>query len=263
MTNGIMQRLTYDNPPQYDSYKSYRKYLRGITGYACAYCTVSESESLGATFVIEHFRPQKLFPGLKSVCANLRYTCPRCNSYKSDLWISTEQGCIRNCTSCHSKACEKNIERFLDGLHEDPSISMYVDSDHKIHAYSGSFVAKYTIEFLRLNRAQLIKLRYLRWFMNDWANELNDRLRRALGENEELVQRQRAFQEYRSKRELSGARDQTLCNTIETMYDIMILQGERTVDLIKFELEKLQHLLANHTGSDMTLSPCPTSKELA
>ena len=65
MTNGIMPKLEYLNPPKYDQYSKYREYLRKATDFSCAYCTISESESPGATFNIDHFRPQKEFPSLE------------------------------------------------------------------------------------------------------------------------------------------------------------------------------------------------------
>ena len=65
MTNGIMPKLEYLNPPKYDQYPKYREYLRKVTDFSCAYCTISESESPGATFNIDHFRPQKNSPPLK------------------------------------------------------------------------------------------------------------------------------------------------------------------------------------------------------
>lgn len=73
MTNGIMPKLEYLNPPKYDQYSKYREYLRKATDFSCAYCTISESESPGATFNIDHFRPQKEFPSLEASCENLRY----------------------------------------------------------------------------------------------------------------------------------------------------------------------------------------------
>lgn len=100
MTNGIMPKLEYLNPPKYDQYPKYRDYLRKVTDFSCAYCTISESESPGATFNIDHFRPQKEFPSLEASCENLRYTCPRCNSYKRSRWIQRTAGCIRDCKTC-------------------------------------------------------------------------------------------------------------------------------------------------------------------
>ena len=172
MTNGIMPKLEYLNPPKYDQYPKYREYLRKVTDFSCAYCTISESESPGATFNIDHFRPQKEFPSLEASCENLRYTCPRCNSYKRSRWIQRTAGCIRDCKTCTTHVCKENIPRFIDTLKELPSEHIFLNEDDMLCAYSGSNPANYTIKYLRLNRAQLVKLRHTRRFMDSWLDDL-------------------------------------------------------------------------------------------
>ena len=172
MIESVMHQLIYANPPTYSRYSQYRDYLRSVSQYACAYCTITESENPGATFNIEHFRPEALFPSLKSTCQNLRYSCPRCNSYKSDRWIPVDKGCIRDCQKCEQKACKDNIDRFVDVLSEDPTGMLYLGEDNKLHAFSSSKPADYTIKYLRLNRDQLIKLRHVRRFMDSWQKDL-------------------------------------------------------------------------------------------
>ena len=113
-----IEKLQYSNPPSYKTIKSYRPYLREVSKYTCSYCGISEAECSGATFNIDHFRPQTLFPDFSTTCSNLRYSCPRCNSYKSDNWITKEQGCIRNCAQCSNKVCTQDIARFIDTLNE-------------------------------------------------------------------------------------------------------------------------------------------------
>ena len=135
MTNGIMPKLEYLNPPKYDQYPKYRDYLRKVTDFSCAYCTISESESPGATFNIDHFRPQKEFPSLEASCENLRYTCPRCNSYKRSRWIQRTAGCIRDCKTCTTHVCKENIPRFIDTLKELPSEHIFLNEDDMLCAY--------------------------------------------------------------------------------------------------------------------------------
>lgn len=180
MIDAVMPKLKYLNPPKYKTFSSYREYLRKSANYSCAYCTISESESPGATFNIEHFRPQKYFSRLKSECGNLRYSCPRCNSYKGDLWISETDGCHRNCEECNEHACQENIDRFIDAMQEEPSEVIFLGEDDKLYAYNGSKPANYTIQYLRLNRAQLIKLRHVRRFMDSWLLELEDKRKKAI-----------------------------------------------------------------------------------
>ena len=169
-------KLDYKDPPSYRTVESYRRYLRKTSNNSCAYCNISEAESSGATFNIDHFRPQALFSKLATECSNLRYSCPRCNSYKSDNWISVEEGCCRDCDVCTKHVCQTDVSRFIDVLKEDPSEIMRLGDDYKIYVYSGSKVAQYTIDYLRLNRAQLIRLRYVREFMDKWEQSLKDKL---------------------------------------------------------------------------------------
>lgn len=126
-----MPKLEYLNPPKYDQYSKYREYLRKATDFSCAYCTISESESPGATFNIDHFRPQKEFPSLEASCENLRYTCPRCNSYKRNRWIQRTAGCIRDCKTCTTHVCKENIPRFIDTLKELPSEHIFLNEDDR------------------------------------------------------------------------------------------------------------------------------------
>ena len=254
MSRGIMQKLTYTNPPQYRTYSSYRKYLRSVSNCSCTYCTITESESPGATFVIEHFRPKSLFKDLECECTNLRYACPRCNSYKSDLWISAEQGCAKNCPDCGTHICHTNIERFVDCLIEDPDQLMYLKEDNTIYAYSGSFAAKYTIEFLRLNRSQLVKLRYVRRFMESWREELNTKLKDAEQYRQSLDDKKHEFEAAFVADQFKNEKERIQHDMSITLYDMMIIQSDQSILFIKNEINKLDHLLDNRTGNDEIIS---------
>jgi len=255
MIKGIMQKLTYENTPHYRTYPSYREYLRAASNCSCTYCTITESESPGATFVIEHFRPKSLFHDLESECSNLRYACPRCNSYKSDLWISNEQGCIRDCSNCENHICHENIERFIDCLTENPEKLMYLKEDNKIYAYSGSFAAKYTIEFLRLNRAQLVKLRYVRRFMVDWREELKLKLQDAKLYRQTLSDKKLEFESVSEGKQYNNGKELLQFKMSMTLYDMMMVQADQSVLFIESEICKLDHLLNNRVGSDASISP--------
>ena len=253
MIKGTMQKLIYINPPQYRTYPSYRKYLREISHYSCTYCTVTESEALGATFVIEHFRPKSLFKDLECECTNLHYACPRCNSYKSDLWISNEDGCIRNCNNCGTHICQTNISRFVDCLTENPDELMYLKEDNKIYAYSGSFAAEYTIEFLRLNRAQLVKLRYVRRFMEDWCQELNIKLKNAEEHRCNISEKRQNFESVSINKQSLSEKEHLQFMMSLTLYDMMIVQADQSILFIKSEISKLNHLIENRNGSDTVI----------
>ncbi|WP_018248798.1 HNH endonuclease [Orenia marismortui] len=73
----------------YKNYSSYKEFLAKDFNYKCGYCD-DNSLLLGGphNFHIDHFAPKKKFPELKSEYNNLVYSCPYCNQYKSDDWIS-------------------------------------------------------------------------------------------------------------------------------------------------------------------------------
>lgn len=239
-----IEKLQYSNPPSYKTVKSYRPYLREVSKYTCSYCGISEAECSGATFNIDHFRPQMLFPDFSTTCSNLRYSCPRCNSYKSDNWITKEQGCIRNCAQCSNKVCTQDIARFIDTLNEDPSTIFYVSDDDKIYAYSSSNVASYTINYLRLNRIQLIRLRHIRRFMEKWEQELKEKLSIIDNDIKEL------HAQYSDFISLSNVADSQYYKIINTMFQLLEKQQMQSKIFIEQELSKLTILKSNMSGKD-------------
>jgi len=70
----------------YSDYSRYRTQISEDCGERCVYCDVLLEEIGYEGMVLDHFRPQKLFPDLKSNPENLVLSCPKCNSLKSDHW---------------------------------------------------------------------------------------------------------------------------------------------------------------------------------
>ncbi|MEG0835378.1 MAG: hypothetical protein RR413_08020 [Christensenellaceae bacterium] len=248
MIDAIMMKLHYINPPEYNTYASYREYLRKSADYSCAYCTTSESEAPGATFNIEHFKPRKFFPSLAAKCENLRYSCPRCNSYKGDLWIPEARGCSRNCKECAHHVCQENIERFIDPMKEDPSKVIFLGKDDKLYAYADSKPANYTIRYLRLNRAQLIKLRHVRRFMDSWLEELKDKRKKAVDSLDEIRAKQNSYCEV--AKISASEQSSTYHDVIVTMYEMMATQAEQSLLFIDEEIRKLNILIRLRSGCD-------------
>lgn len=252
MINAVMRQLVYDTPPTYEKYGEYREYLRKMSRFSCAYCTITESENPGATFNIDHFRPASLFHNLESTCSNLRYACPRCNSYKRQRWISPEEGCIRDCDNCTSKACKKDVERFIDVLSEDPSKMLYLCDDDKIYASLGSKPANYTINYLRLNRNQLVKLRHVRRFMDSWQKDLQEKKAEAEARLMEIRTEWDNFTATHSKP--STPQEQNYIETIDTMYQMLIIHVEQWLDQIGLEVDRLTQLIAYRAGDDSVIN---------
>ncbi|ABX40657.1 HNH endonuclease [Lachnoclostridium phytofermentans] len=249
MNSSIMKKLKYNNKPTYNKPSGYREYLREISDYSCEYCTITESECSGATFNIDHFRPKAYFPQYFSTCENLRYTCPRCNSYKNDKWIETEKGCIRNCEQCNNKACHENISRFIDNLYEDPQEVLELDDYGVLKAISGSNPADYTIKFLRLNRAQLIKLRKIRRFIDLWNEELLAKRKEILLRNENLSLKIKRFDELK-RHTFHSPKEECMLKIISTTLELLQIQIDQELVLINDQLEKIEVLQKNRKISD-------------
>lgn len=249
MNNGVMKKQSYNNKPTYNHPSKYREYLRKTSDYSCEYCTITESECCGATFNIDHFRPKTYFPQYYSTCENLRYTCPRCNSYKNDKWIDIKKGCIRNCDICNNKTCCENVSRFIDNLYEDPEEMLELGDDGVLKAICGSNPADYTIKFLRLNRTQLIKLRRVRRFVEVWKEELLAKREEILYRNDNLLSKMKKFEEINSKI-IKNPKEECMLKIISTTLEFLQIQIEQELVLIDEQIEKIEMLQRNNTTSD-------------
>ncbi len=249
-----MKKLMYNNIPSKSTYGKYREYLRVAADYSCTYCTVSESESSGATFNIDHFRPQTYFPSLKDVCTNLRYACPRCNSYKKDNWISESAGCIKECNLCKNKVCISDVNRFIDCLNEEPTKLIELNDKGELVPINGSKPAEYTIKYLRLNRAQLIKLRNVRRFIELWRQELLDMIKQTQNQINDFEEQQKDFtlnNEINMKN--SDLNEMEYLKKIASIqFDMLMLQTRHFKDFLESELGRLDYLSEKYTGADNT-----------
>jgi hypothetical protein len=75
-------------PRGYESYKTYKDWLRDEFTFRCVYCLERERwyPSGQAAFAVDHSKPQGKVEYAHLVCVyeNLLYACNRCNSAKSD-----------------------------------------------------------------------------------------------------------------------------------------------------------------------------------
>lgn len=117
---------------QLTKYSSYRKYLKEDFGERCGYCDRAESYSRG-DFHIDHFAPQKPFKDLATSYNNLVYSCPICNSAKSNKWISNSPD-----------ISVKGDEGFLDPCSDKYEELFYRDSQGRIQAKTnlGNYIKK-------------------------------------------------------------------------------------------------------------------------
>lgn len=250
--NSVMKKIKYINPPNENTYGKYREYLRVSSDYSCAYCTITESESPGATFNIDHFRPVKYFPQLKTTCINLRYSCPRCNSYKRDNWILERNGCIKDCIKCQTKVCTKNIFRFIDCLEEEPDSFIELNNSGELRAINGSKPAEYTIKYLRLNRTQLIKLRNVRRFLELWKQEL---LQSLIKSDEQIKSIELQFKEFNVMYPEDNigeykTEDQLLVKMARIQFEMLLTQAKRSKDFVESEIRRLEYVSEKRLSSD-------------
>lgn len=75
-------------PVGYQTYDSYRDWLRDEFCFRCVFCLKRELWGIRLNaFHIDHFVPQIIAPELECAYDNLLYLCATCNSVKSDLTV--------------------------------------------------------------------------------------------------------------------------------------------------------------------------------
>lgn len=126
-------------------YSAYRQHLRYDFAFSCAYCTTTESESLGVGFAIDHYEPQLARPDLIHDYKNLMYSCEKCNRYKSNRTPGAE---LR----------AKGYRFFRPD--EDKYGDHFARKDRLLEKKSN--VGDYTIENCDLNRRGLQRIREVR-----------------------------------------------------------------------------------------------------
>lgn len=119
-------------------YTLYRDDLRQDFVQACGYCGDDDERADRATFHIDHFAPQKRFPDLTLVYANLVYACRFCNVSKSDEWTGDDPTIPNN-----------GSEGFVDPCSEDYDVHLGRESGGRIIAKTN--LGTYIVRQLNLN----------------------------------------------------------------------------------------------------------------
>ncbi len=126
-------------------YQDYQEDLRFDFYYSCSYCTMTECEAGGIGFEIDHYYPQKHRPDLVNRYTNLMWSCAKCNRLKSDFFPNEAQ-------------LSKGFIILRPDEH-DPREHLEMEN-YRLEEKTET--GKFNIEWLDLNRANLIKLRRIR-----------------------------------------------------------------------------------------------------
>jgi 5-methylcytosine-specific restriction endonuclease McrA len=126
-------------------YQDYKQYLRRDFWYACAYCTMTESEAEAIRFTIDHYDPQSVKPELKDVYENLMYACDECNMRKGN--------------ACPTEEMRRDGKRFFRADQDLRGEHFELDGSQ---VKGKTNVGNYTTLAVDLNRRALVRLRELR-----------------------------------------------------------------------------------------------------
>ena len=141
-----------EQPPALKDYHEYKPYLRRDFLNRCAYCLLHEGDEAAGgfhSFTIDHFKPRKRFPLLKTTYANLYYACRWCNRAKWDIWPT-----------------DTELERgflFVDPCQEDLYLKHSLVDKTNGRLKPVSKPGEYTIGHVRLNRKIFRQLRVQRF----------------------------------------------------------------------------------------------------
>jgi hypothetical protein len=80
-----------ENPPVFGDYKKYKPYLKREFFDVCIYCRTPDKLKGSDNYGVEHYKPKKQFPYLKTDYTNLLYACNTCNRRKRDTWPSASE----------------------------------------------------------------------------------------------------------------------------------------------------------------------------
>jgi uncharacterized protein (TIGR02646 family) len=126
-------------------YSDYREELRRDCWYACSYCSMTEIESQGIGFEIDHYIPQKKAPSLVNEYDNLFWSCEVCNRRKGDY---------------HPNSLQEQKGYKILRIDNDSMEDHFVLSDLNLSGLTET--GNFNINWLDLNRYALRHIRELR-----------------------------------------------------------------------------------------------------
>ena len=127
-----------------------RRKVRERFGSCCAYCRTAESLTV-AIYEIEHITPRSA--GGETVFENLCLACPTCNRYKSDRTAAIDPATQQEAALFHPQ--------------RDVWTAHFTWNEEATEIIEITPIGRATIDALRMNRSQLMRVRRMWVAMNE------------------------------------------------------------------------------------------------
>lgn len=147
-------------------YSDWKPMLADESAHLCVYCAISDAHYGGIrNFHVEHYRPKSRFKDLEHTYTNLFYACGICNTFKGNDWP------------------DEPTKGGFDYVHyPDPSrtnyLSLFTVNIATAHLEGNNVAAKYIVEKLNLNRAQILRNRKM-LLLSESLGDVRDKLHTA------------------------------------------------------------------------------------
>lgn len=127
----------------------------------CIYCAIHENSMGGIrNFHVEHYRPKSKFTDLENDYCNLFYSCPICNTFKSNDWPN-------------EPVDDNSVASYPNPSSIDYNTLFDVDIERGV-IEGRNTAAKYIQEKIFLNRPQLITERRVYFLFRKGTDEINE-----------------------------------------------------------------------------------------
>jgi hypothetical protein len=136
---------------------SLKRRIRERFANCCAYCRTAENLT-ATTFEFEHIVPRSA--GGASVFANVCFSCPMCNRYKSNRTLGRIESTEMECRLFHP--------------HQDHWTDHFSWNEDSTEIVALTDVGQATITALKMNRPQIIRVRRMWVAMNEHPPILED-----------------------------------------------------------------------------------------
>lgn len=210
----LHRRLQYKYDSTYQ-YSAYRQEIREDCEYRCVYCDAHEEEIGGELmFHLDHFRPQKHFPNLVHVPANLVWACCRCNLLKRDHWPAL---------GLSIQETIKDGIGFIDPFGVDRNVYLALQVDGKLQALKPP--GQYLIEKLALNRPFLRLNRQKREFVCKTLSDLSIREGNIKAEKMQ-------FEQLLQKLQTKECEDMEICQNLIDAYKKILKMADEALQII-------------------------------